>query len=171
MDRKPKEAIQILNETDKDNFKFDEHLHRLRLRARALIDLKKYSEALAYLKDDNSKDALILRKECLFQAGRWQDYINLVSPEVIKVRGLNIQGEIAQDILRLAISYYILNNQQDLENLAKNLNLNKGILKDTIDLLLTSNAPVDYKNLDKSLKIDQMQTLLNKYKNQIFTEQ
>lgn len=166
IDQKPLAALQVLDETDKDNFKFSDHLLRTRLRAKALIALKKYSDALAHLKADTHPEAIILKKECLFQAGMWQEYIDLVASEISQAKGADPKSVGSQDILRLAISYYNQNNHAALEDLATNFNLS-GSLKDTVDLLLTSNAPIDYQNLDKSLQADQIQILLNKYKNQI----
>jgi len=168
MDKKPNEAIKILDETDKDNFKFDEHQYRARLRAKALIDLKKYDDALAYLKDDNSKDTEILKRECFFQAKQWKQYIDLVENEVNKLVGAQIDEKNQQDILRLAVAYNMENNQEALETLLANLDFNNEILKNTIELLISSGSNVDYANLDKSLNINQMELILDKYKNQIF---
>jgi len=170
LDKKPNEAIQVLDDTDKENFKYNEHQYRIRLRTKALIDTKKYQEALSYLKDDYSTDADVLRKECLFQAEQWQDYINLVAPEVTKLLGIKVEGGSAQDILRLAIAYYLQNNQVELDDLVNQLDISNKALKEAINLLRSGNAKVDYKNLDHSLNIDQMQALLNKYKQHIFND-
>lgn len=168
LDKKPQEAIAALDQTDQDNFKFNEHEYRIRLKAKALIDLKKYVEAINYLKNDTTDDAKILRKEALFKAEKWQDYVALQEQEIANLDNIPVEGSIAQDVLRLAIAYYMQNNQQGIQDLNKNMNIENGALKNIIELLLTSSTPVDYKNLDKSLKINQMQMLLDKYKNQIF---
>ena len=75
------------------------------------------------------------------------------------------------DILRLAIAYYMINDQPALAALVQSLNLNSEneMLKNTVDLLLTTGKPIDYKNLDQSLDINQVQILLEKYKNQLFS--
>lgn len=168
LDKKPQEAIAVLDQTDQDNFKFNEHEYRIRLKAKALIDLKKYTEAVNYLKNDTTDDAKILRKEALFRAEKWQDYIRLQEQELINLANMPVEDAIAQDVLRLAIAYYMQNNQIGLQELNKNLNITSVPLKNIIELLLTSNSPIDYKNLDKSLNINQIQTLLDKYKNQTF---
>ena len=168
LDKKPQEAIQVLDQTDQDNFRFNEHEYRIRLKAKALIDLKKYSEALSYLKNDPTDDAKILRKEALFKTERWQDYIEVQEQELAQLVNIPIEDAFAQDVLRLAIAYYMQNNQIGLESLDKNSNITNETLKNIIDLLLTSSTPIDYKDLDKTLSINQMQALLDKYKNQIF---
>ncbi len=168
MDKKPEQALKILDKTERDNFKFEEHQNRIRLRVRALIDLKKYDQALDYLKNDDSIDAMILKKECLFQLGKWDEYDSLVAADVEKISDSSNIGEgQKQDILRLAISYYQRSNQLALEKLAQVIGGGDAQLRDTIDLLLTSNKPVDYKNLDQSLNINQMKNLLEKYRQQI----
>ncbi|WPY00162.1 Tetratricopeptide repeat-containing protein [Candidatus Trichorickettsia mobilis] len=172
MDKKPLEAIKVLDETDKDNFKFDEHKYRLRLKAKALIDTNQYLEALDVLAEDDSKDAQILKKESLFQAEKWKEYIDLVAPIVNNIAKDKINdGAMIQDILRLAIAYYMINDQPALAALVQSLNLNSEneMLKNTVDLLLTTGKPIDYKNLDQSLDINQVQILLEKYKNQLFS--
>ncbi|WP_316353407.1 tetratricopeptide repeat protein [Candidatus Trichorickettsia mobilis] len=172
MDKKPLEAIKVLDETDKDNFKFEEHKYRLRLKAKALIDTNQYLEALDVLAEDDSQDAQILKKESLFQAEKWKEYIDLVAPIVNNIAKDKINdGAMIQDILRLAIAYYMINDQSALTALVQSLNLNSEneILKNTIDLLLTTGKPIDYKNLDQSLDIDQVQILLDQYKNQLFS--
>jgi hypothetical protein len=168
MHKKPAAAIKILDETDKDNFKFDEHQYRRRLRARALIDLKKYNQALVHLKDDDSNDASILRKECLFRNRDWQQYIDVVEPSLSQIVDNKITDSMEQDIVRLGISYTMQNNLESLENLSKILDtINNNRLKNTIDLLLVNSNNINYADLDASLNVNQMQMILDKYKNQI----
>jgi len=167
MDKKPHEAIFILDDTDKDNFNFNEHQYRVRLRSKALIQMEKYQEALNYIKDDMSEDAEIIRREAIFQAKNWKKYADLVGSSFEDtISQVGSDQAAAQDILRLAISYYMLGMHDQLVVISNGIGDNNFVLKNTVDLLSTSSGAIDYKNLDKSLDIDQMQTLLNKYKNQ-----
>jgi len=167
MDKKPSEAILVLDDTDKDNFNFEEHEYRVRLRAKALIDLEKYDEALSYIKDDKSDDAKIIQREALFQAKRWSSYADLVGSHFEDIIGaVGVDKSAAQDVLRLAISYYMLNIQDQLILISKEIGSSNVSLRTTVDLLISSSGTVDYKNIDKSLDIDQMKMLLDKYKNQ-----
>lgn len=168
MDKNPTEAISVLDDTDKDNFNFKEHQNRLRLKARALIDLEKYKEALDYLKDDDSVDAEIIRREALFRGQNWSGYIDKAGADVDGLIDKLSQKDPAarQDLLRLAISYYLLNQQSELVALKSKVADKDKMLKDTIELLAMSSGNVDYRNIDKSLNIDQMKNLLDKYKNQ-----
>lgn len=167
MDKKPSEAMLVLDDTDKDNFNFAKHEYRVRLRAKALTNLEKYNDALSYIKDDMTEDAEIIRREALFQAKRWNSYAEAVNADFDKtISNVGTDKSAAQDILRLAISYYMLNIHDQLVLISNSIGDKNLTLKNTIDLLATSSGPIDYKNLDRSLDIDQMKMLLDKYKNQ-----
>lgn len=167
MDKKPDEAMLILDSTDKDNFDFNKHEYRVRLRAEALIDLEEYDKALLYLKKDQSNDATILKKEAIFKAQRWNVYADMISLEFDDIiQKVGTDASAAQDVLRLAISYYMLNLHDQLVMISQEIGDRNAKLRNIVDLLISSSGSVDYKNLDQSLNIDQMQMLLNKYKNQ-----
>ena len=172
MDKKPSEAILVLDDTDKDNFNFSEHEYRVRLRAKALIDLENYDEALSYLKNDKSEEAKIYRKETVFRAERWSNYIEMVEADFEEiVKKVDVDKSAAQDILRLAISYYMLNIQDQLILISKEIGDKNVPLRTVVDLLISSSGSIDYKDLDKSLDIDQMKILLDKYKKQFLDDE
>lgn len=172
MNKKPSEAILVLDDTDKDNFDFSMHEYRVRLRARALIDLGKYDDALSYLKNDKSEEAKIYRKEAVFRAEKWNKYIEMLEADFEEiVKKIDTDKSSAQDILRLAISYYMLNIQDQLILISKEIGNRNTPLRTVIDLLISSSGSIDYKNLDQSLDIDQMKVLLDKYKNQFLDDE
>lgn len=172
MDKKPSEAIKVLDETDRDNARFKEHEYRVRLKAQGLVDLGKYNDALQYLKDDISDDASVLRREIYYRAEKWNDYITVVAPGVQAMLPNTLSNGQVQDIVRLATAYYMTNNHGALEDLSNALgnDAKRQVLRNTVDLFRLSGAPVDYKNLDESLNVDQMQMLLDKYKMQLFSQ-
>jgi hypothetical protein len=171
MDKKPTESIMILDDSDGDNFNFNEHQYRVRLKAKALIDLRRYDDALEYLKDDNSEDASVIKREALFQSKKWANYADLVMADFDNlISKVGTDEAASQDILRLAISYYMLGVHDQLGALSGAVGDKNKVLKDTIDLLITSSEPVDYKRLDASLNINQMQLLLDKYKQQLLSK-
>jgi hypothetical protein len=171
MDKKPNEAMLVLDDTDKDNFNFKEHQYRARLRSRALIDLEKYEDAIEYLKDDDTQDAEIIRREALFRGKHWDGYVDRINSNFDQVlEKLDEKNPASiQDILRLAIAYYMLNKQDSLGSLISSVGTKDQTLKNTIELLATGSGVVDYRNLDKSLNVDQMKMLLEKYKNQFLS--
>lgn len=172
MDNKPHEAMMVLDETDKDNFNYAEYQYRIRLRARAMIDLENYQEAIALLKDDMSEDAGIIRREALFRSKKWIEYIDLVDNNLdTLIDRIGADESASQDILRLAISYYMLGSNDHLQMISDAVGTKDKMLKNTIDLMFTSAGEIDVRNLDKSLNIDQMKSLLTKYKNQFLEGQ
>jgi len=168
MDRKPAEAIKILNDTDIENINFKEHQYRVRLKAKALVDLSQYDRALDYLKDDDGEDAEVIRKEALFQSKKWSDYIDEINAHSDQIMGkVATDPSAVQDIVRLAIAYHVLNLPESLKSLSEEIGDKNVSLKNIIDLLATSSNPLDYRHLDKSLNIDQMKILLDKYQKQL----
>ncbi|MGV2432560.1 MAG UNVERIFIED_CONTAM: CDC27 family protein [Rickettsiaceae bacterium] len=69
MDKKPVQALKVLNDTDNENFGFAEHQKRTLLKAKALIDMERYEDALSYIGDTNlDSDTIMLKAEILFRS-------------------------------------------------------------------------------------------------------
>ncbi len=64
-------ALQILTQTDTDNLPQTLYLHRKIIRAKALAALGKQEKALDLIKDDYSRNALLLKSEIYWNAGIW----------------------------------------------------------------------------------------------------
>ena len=170
MDKKPKEALRVMEETDKENINFAEYKQRGELKAKALIDLGKYQAALDYIKDDPSDDATALRLEAYFRANKWSDYIALSEP-ILKQKmssGDVIKGDESQDVLRLAISYSMLNRTEDLDYLSQHLMTENKDLKTVVDFLNDTNKPINPHSIDKSLNIDRMKGFVDSQKELLF---
>lgn len=170
MDRKPIEALKVLNETDNENFGFMQHQKRTLLKAKALIDMEKYDDALSYIGDDKDPDALLLKSEILFRSARWADYIQF-SEEKMKAKfkeGDVISGDDEQNALRLAIAYSMLNRISDLTYLQQSIITENKELKSVLEFLKSSNAPIDPFNLDKMIGVDTMQSFLDNYRKLLF---
>lgn len=87
------------------------------------------------------------------------------------VKKVDVDKFAAQDILRLDISYHMLNIQDQLILISKEIGDKNVPLRTVVDLLILSSGSIDYKNLDKSLDIDQMKILLDKYKKQFLEDE
>jgi len=170
MDKKPKESLRVMEETDKENMNFAGYKQRGELKSKALIDLGKYQEALDYMKDDPSEDAIALRLEAYFKANKWSDYIGLSEP-ILKQKiavGDVINGDQSQDVLRLAISYSMLSRTSDLDYLSHNIMTENKDLKNVIDFLKDTNKPINPHSIDKSLNIDRMKSFVDGQKALLF---
>jgi hypothetical protein len=170
MDKKPKDALRVMEETDKENINFAGYKQRTELKAKALIDLEKYQDALNYMKDDPSDDAIALRLEAYFRANKWSDYI-LTSEPILKQKisaGDVIKGDQSQDVLRLAISYSMVNKIEDLEYLSEHIVTENKDLKNVIDFLKDTNKSINPHSIDKSLNIDKMKGFVESQKDLLF---
>lgn len=170
MDKKPQEALKVMEETDKENTNFVGYKQRNELKAKALIDLGRYQEALDYMKGDPSEDVVALKLEAYFMANKWTDYITLSEPILHKKisAGDIIKGEESQDVLRLAISYSMLNRTEDLDYLSKSIITENSDLKNVIDFLKDTNKPINPHSVDKSLNIDRMKSFVDNQKELLF---
>lgn len=170
MDKKPADALRVMEETDKENINFAGYKQRIELKAKALIDLGKYQEALDYMKDDPSEDAIALRSEAYFRANKWNDYISLVEPDLKESisQGDVIKGDQSQDVLRLAISYSMLSRISDLEYLSGHIVTENKDLKTVIEFLKDTNKPINPHSIDKSLNMDRMKHFVDHQKELLF---
>ncbi|MFK8040687.1 MAG: hypothetical protein AB8B67_05110 [Rickettsiaceae bacterium] len=169
LDNKFQEALNILDNTDKDNFKFSEHQKRMILKAKILIAMKQFNQALNYLQNNFTQEAQTLRLEAIFQLKKWNDYISLIEPNVDTLIKSN-DNESRQTILRLAISYYMMNQEGNLNRLKNLVNQEDYTLNNLISLLTSSGTKIDYQDLEKSLNIDYMQKLLSDNRSQLINE-
>jgi hypothetical protein len=170
MDRKPVEGLKVLDDTDNENFGFAEHQKRRYLKAKALIDMKKYDEALEYVGIGEDEDATTLKMEILFRSQKWGEYVKFTEDNIKHklAAGDVVEGAESQDILRLAISYSMLNRTADLEYLQKHIITENTELRSVVEFLRSTNEPINPHNLDKSLNIDKMQNFLDEYRKLLF---
>ena len=179
INKEPSKAIKILSYTDNENLLYNEHQIRLRLKAKAYFDLKNYSKAASYIKNDNSEDAILLKKEIYFVSNQWNNYIKLMESTIltgIKESARNdnyvLHDHNKQDILRLAISYSMLGLYEKLSDLNDILGKNEThtYLKKVINFLSISGGNIDISNLgnDELLNINQMEELIENYKKKLF---
>ncbi|MDC0864918.1 hypothetical protein OAP56_03110 [Rickettsiaceae bacterium] len=173
LDNKPNEALLILDETDKENFSFSEYEYRKRIRAEALMQLGRIDDVLEYLKDDASEDARNIRLDALFKSKYWDRYILFAEGELLDDSLNKVNSDEAvntaakQNISRLALAYYMINENDKLIGLSKNIGNNSPELKNMLELLITSSVPINQEsigsNLNQNLDTERMKKLLDKY--------
>jgi len=170
MDRKPKEALRVLNDTDNENFGFMEHHKRTLLKSKALIDMKMYDDALSYIGSGDDPDSSLLKSEIFFKSMRWGDYISFVGPKIrSKLKeGDVIKGETGQEVLRLAIAYSMLNRLDDLAYIEKSIITENKELKSILSFLKSSNTPIDPHRIDEMMGVDSMKNFLDNYRQLLF---
>jgi len=72
-EEKPGDALQIINNTEADDIPEGLKTFRRIVKARALADIGETNEALQLLKDDFSKNALLLKTEIFWKNGLWSE--------------------------------------------------------------------------------------------------
>ncbi|MDX2050410.1 MAG: hypothetical protein SFT93_04495 [Rickettsiaceae bacterium] len=158
LNQKPQLAIDVINETDLVNYGYLEHLSRIRLKALAYIKLGDYNKALSLLSDDDSKDAKTLKEDAYFRMADWENFIAIsegsILPEISS--GKILPADLEQEILRLCISYAMLEKYDELNLVMQKINTNNLVLKDALNLLVSSGGKVDVQNLDSKFKVDEV---------------
>ena len=167
MNDMPQRAIDILQNTDRDNIDFNRHIFRSRLKASAYAVLGRYSEALTLLEGDNSEHANSLRYDIFFRAGKWNDYIKGMEASILTKLA---SGEKVEDIdlIKIAVAYTNSGKFRALKNLRAMLKEPSTTVKAILDLLLLSNSPVDMGSVMKSMPIEKVPAMLQQYKSDLF---
>ena len=170
MNDKSEKAVEILNKTDKYNYSYEEYLERLRIKAHAFIQQKKYSEVLKLISQDRSFDADLLREEVYFKEEKWN---NLMPMLELKLKDkLNTKTEFgeyeAKDIVKLAIAYAMTDNKKKLNYMKNNLKIANENIKNVINYLSYYPEDIDYSDIAVSSGITHFSEFLDIYKKKLF---
>lgn len=170
LNKKPKMAIDVLNETDISNYGFLEHMIRLRVKAKAFLDLGDYQSALSSIKDDDSTDAKIIRLEIYFRMSDWENYVLTAESDIIPIISVGKQMPVSfeKETLRLAISYSMLGKMDEIKYLSSKLNTEDHILSDAVKLIESSNEKIDIRSLDSKFNANEVEALFKSIINKIF---
>ncbi|MFN7039433.1 MAG: tetratricopeptide repeat protein [Alphaproteobacteria bacterium] len=168
LNKKPVKTIELLTSTD--NNVIDEERKKVRnlFRAKAFIDLEKYPEAISYLLNDESEEAKNLLTQLYFKTKEWDKAIDILEPMTVskEYSSSPIEKKDEDNILKLALSYYMTNNIDSALELYRNVRdkINNNELKSTLEFISTTPSKIDVKNLEESLEIKSMENFLNTYK-------
>lgn len=166
MNKQPEEALNIIKLLDPKTSELKANL--LYLNAQALINLAKYQQAINLLANNNSQIALDLKLEAYWHQNDCLGYSSVLMPilnhEQLSNRILTKKRN--EDLLRLAICYSKNNQETKITELLVNFSekIEPSVdIKSTIEFL-ASHSWLDYKDLEKSLKISEIQGFLSSYK-------
>ncbi|MBT7953799.1 MAG: hypothetical protein HN731_01290 [Rhodospirillaceae bacterium] len=127
LNREPKKALEALQKSNESGLPPELAGQRQLLNARALIDMKRESEALVLLEDDESRGADLLRTEIYWQGKKWPQAARVLQKLVVStgaVSGRKLDDRQAQFVLNLAIAMALGGNERGI------IRLNKDFLKD-----------------------------------------
>ncbi len=119
MNRKPDKALTTLESTHFGQMNDDLRHLRLRLSAKAFVDLKRYEEALAVMATDRSVEGEKLRLEILWKMRDWPNVIQQAERMLATRKDLTapMSEEETQTLLKLALAYSFERDMQQLKYL------------------------------------------------------
>jgi hypothetical protein len=173
LDHKPKEALQIINDTRQTRLPDDINLQRRLLEARALAGLKQYDTATDLIADDEAPDAKRLRADIYWEAGNWS--AAAAKAEDMLGQRWNISGPLSAEerglVMRAAVAYSLGGNEAGLDRLrehyAPKMNTSPdgkafGVVSGKIE-----QQGVEFRDLAKSIAaVDTLQAFMAEFKKQ-----
>ncbi len=120
MDRKAEKAIEALDKSRINDLPSVLVERRRHLRAQALVQLGRDEEALALLKNDDSRDAKLLRADIFWRANDWPRVARTLS-DLLAGEKLTtpLDPRVSRRILRLAVAYALIPDRKALARLRK----------------------------------------------------
>ncbi|MEQ9329438.1 MAG: tetratricopeptide repeat protein [Rhodospirillales bacterium] len=173
LDQKAGQAIAALDESEASGLPEDLALQRLHIRARALIELDNFEEALNILSVDESRDANLLRAEIYTEMKDWQRAAIVFGRLVGNVdRRGEISEEIAQYALNWAIALALASDEQKLRDLRSRLGeaMNRTQLAEAFQLITAaaSDGLIDYRTIENQVKdVEQFQDFMSNYRDRL----
>jgi tetratricopeptide (TPR) repeat protein len=116
MNGTPERAIKVLRQSRTGKLPFDLATQRRHLRARALADLGRDSEALERLTGDTSRDAELLRADVFWRMTRWADVAETTSRLLdLTPTQAPLHPFASRQIMRLAVAYALADDRSGLD--------------------------------------------------------
>lgn len=168
LDKKPSIALAVLDALDEKGLPAVMVEKRRLFRAQALMDMEKYQRALTVLNGDNGVDANLIRQEIYWRTKQWIPLIALLSPYVTLMADTAgvLEPEQSDAVLKLTVVFSLQNNTPALNKLYKNFHgrippEHKQAM--VFEFLAGNRAPVNYKDFNASVQLEDFQTFLSKY--------
>jgi tetratricopeptide (TPR) repeat protein len=149
LDKKPAEALQVLEKTQQIQLPLNLSNERLRIRARALMELGRTVEAMTTLADDKTQDGQYLRADILWSGQRWAEagakIEELLNP--VKAPDSKIDPMSQSLVLRAAISFALAGDRAALTRMASTFGPRMAKSSDAQSFTALTNSP-DISNTD-----------------------
>jgi hypothetical protein len=119
MDKKPKQALQVMRATQLSTLPDDLNHQRMLLEARALAALKEWDLALDLISVDTAPDTARLRADIYWESGNWA-VAGQKTEELLAARysdAAPLSTDERADVMRTAIAYSLANDQASLDRL------------------------------------------------------
>jgi len=149
LDKKPAEAVQVLEKTQQIQLPLALANERIRIKARAQMELGRTVEALTSLNDDKGQDAQFLRADILWSGQRWAEAGAKIEELLNPVKGADAKIDpISQSlVLRAAISFALAGDRAGLSRLTSTFGPRMAKSTDAQSFIALTNSP-DIANTD-----------------------
>ncbi len=167
MNNTPQLALDVINATNHGAIDEVIALERKYLKATALIELGMNNRTLSLLRGDDRNEATFLRAELYWREKIWKKVIDELEPvfRTIRREEKNLEREEMRQIIRLALAYAISGRKIQLqilyEDFAKLVTDDKN--RAVLAFIATDRGPVDYRNLESTVELSDMQDFLEGY--------
>lgn len=169
--KKPQLAVDIINETDLQNYSFLEHIVRQRIKAKAFLDLEKYEKAIDAVEEDTSQDAQDIRESAYFNMEKWDKFIlvaeSAITPYLQSEKAVPPHRE--KEVLRLAIAYSMVGNDEMLDYLVDKVKTENKLLKSKLKLIQSTNEPINIRLLETDFKASAVEKNFDKVFKELFS--
>jgi tetratricopeptide (TPR) repeat protein len=158
LNREPKKAVDALQKSNAPGQPPEVVEQRRHLNARALIDLKRESEALIMLEDDDSRGADLLRAE-VYWAKDWPKAANTLQKLVVSTGaapGRKLDDRQAQFVLNFGVALALSGNDRGITRLSKDYlaQMDTTPFKDAFRLIASPDSVglIDYRTVSGRVK-------------------
>ncbi len=165
---RPEKAIEALGFFDKTAVSEEVIAAAKYLEVRALIDMQRYDEAFARLRDDFSKPAQDARLDIFWQQKNWFAIIGIIESRLPSMRGgeeSKLTEEQTNDILRLAVAYAAQEYREQLRQLRANFLRRIADEKshNIFDFVTHDIASIDHARFAETIQLDEIEHFMNEY--------
>jgi len=172
LDAKPEEAMKILRATRQAQIPEDVEDNRIRIEARALIELGRYEEAEVLLEEKSGPEVDDLRSDIYWKGEDWDKFIR--HSENILSRSMNeneLNQQERQTILRLAVALSFKEDKDGIEALRQQYltPMSNGLYAETFDVITAKQVRSgdDVRQLTRSIaSVSKLETFMDSYRAQ-----
>lgn len=166
MNKKPGDALEVLDATEMEKMDEPRQQKRKYLRAETLRQMGRNDEALLLLKGDMSARAIEIKDKIFWISHDWKNLVDLLEPQFLLIKKQEpLDEKEAEKAIHLAFAYAFLGDTEKLKQLSK------GYAKLIVDeknqkffAFLTKNRQrLDKENVEETGKLDDISSYLAEY--------
>ena len=172
LDKKPQQAIQVLELTGYGNNPAKLQAKRNRLAAEAYAATGDWKTALAMLEKDFSQDAKLIQMDILWENKDWPSIITMGEDMLASRTNITapMNEDEAQTLMRLAVAYTMEGDRLQLQYLRDYFTplMDKSAYKQSFDFITDDKGPIDTRNLQQlTTEISKARSFIDSYRTSV----